>query len=552
MALIILYLALDLSLSATAYNPEPRTKWEHSKINLIRFHEPDVFNYSVLLLSENENVLYVGARDAIFAVNSLNIAEKQHEVYWKSSEDQKSVCYIKGRNQETECFNYIRILQPLNETFLYVCGSNAFQPICDYLDLTLFELAGRDEDGQGRCPFDPMESYTSVMVDGELYSGTSIDSMKSQYTIFRKSKQNSLRTEPSKLWLNEPHFVAADVIRARQNSPNGDDDKVYFFFTEISLEFNYFGEVMVPRVARVCKGDQGGLWILQNKWTTFLKASLFCHIPGEKPIFNIVNDVFILKSPDLEDPLIYGVFTSEQSKTSVSAVCAYSVSSVEEVFAKGRFMKSSITELKEIKSEVYNGAIPEPRPGMCINNNGTEMDYTSSLNLPQDNLQFAKEHHLMYNQVIPIGKKPQLVKQDVIYTQIAVDSVKALDSNTYHVMFICTDEGILHKAIRSEHGMHIIEEIKLFPVSEPIQTLLLSSKENKRYIYAGSSSGVVQAPVAFCEKYPTCRDCVLARDPYCAWNPQELMCVNILQERRTEWALIQSMNGNASFCEDIE
>lgn len=27
----------------------------------------------------------------------------------------------------------MRVLQQLNDTFLYVCGTNAFQPTCDYL-----------------------------------------------------------------------------------------------------------------------------------------------------------------------------------------------------------------------------------------------------------------------------------------------------------------------------------------------------------------------------------------------------------------------------------
>lgn len=37
-------------------------------------------NYSTLLLSEDKDVLYVGAREVIFALNAVNVAEKQHEV----------------------------------------------------------------------------------------------------------------------------------------------------------------------------------------------------------------------------------------------------------------------------------------------------------------------------------------------------------------------------------------------------------------------------------------------------------------------------------------
>jgi hypothetical protein len=46
----------------------------------VQFNESGIFNYSALLLSEDKDTLYVGAREAIFALNALNISEKQHEV----------------------------------------------------------------------------------------------------------------------------------------------------------------------------------------------------------------------------------------------------------------------------------------------------------------------------------------------------------------------------------------------------------------------------------------------------------------------------------------
>lgn len=53
--------------------------------------------------------------------------------------------------------------------------------------------------------------------------------------------------------------------------------------------------------------------------------------------------------------------------------------------------------------------------------------------------------------------------------------------------------------------------------------------QGRRFIYAGSNSGVVQAPVAFCGKHSTCEDCVLARDPHCAWSPATAACVALHQ-----------------------
>lgn len=37
-------------------------------------------------------------------------------------------------------------------------------------------------------------------------------------------------------------------------------------------------------------------------------------------------------------------------------------------------------------------------------------------------------------------------------------------------------------------------------------------------LYAASHAGVVQVPVANCSLYRSCGDCLLARDPYCAWS----------------------------------
>ncbi|XP_053323707.1 semaphorin-4D isoform X1 [Spea bombifrons] len=550
MAALSLCIVLCVLLVAAAFGPVPRIKWEHKDVHLTHFHMDGIFNYSTLLLSEDEDVLYIGAREVVFAVNSLRIAEKMQEVYWKVTEEKSNECARKGKSRQTECLNYIRVLQPSSDKALYVCGTNAFQPTCDLLELSSFQFMGKNEDGKGRCPFDPAQSYTSVMVDGELYSATSYTFLGSEPIIFKHSQQSQLRTEYAVPWLNEPSFVYADVIRAPQNNPDGEDDKVYFFFTEVSVEFDFLSKLLIPRIARVCKGDQGGLRTLQKKWTTFLKAKLICHSPENNFIFNVINDVFILKSPNLREQVIYGVFTSHLNNVGLSAVCAYNVSTVEDVFAKGKYMQSATVEQSHTKWVRFNGEVPKPRPGACINNEARAMNYTSSLNLPDKTLQFVKDHPLIDDSVTPMGNKPKLVLQNVVLTQIVVDRVTALDGSIYDVMFLSTDNGMLHKAVNQDSEMRIIEEIVLFPNHEPVQTLLLSSKQDKHYIYAGSNVGVVQSPVAFCEKFTTCAECVLTRDPYCAWHPLKSSCVNILQENNTDRVLIQMLNGDISQCPD--
>ncbi|XP_043569842.1 semaphorin-4D-like isoform X1 [Chiloscyllium plagiosum] len=545
---VILYLVLHLS-AAWSDPVIPRMCWQYGEVPLITFSARGVSNYSTLLLSEDRGVLYVGAQEAIFAVNMSDISIKIHEVFWKVPQIKQRECAAKGKSEVTECLNYIRILHEFSNEKLYVCGTYAFQPTCDYLSIGNFILQGRNEEGKGKCPFDPAQRYTSVMVDGELYSGTVFNFLGSETVILR----SHLRTEYAIPWLNEPSFVYSDVIRASENSLDGGDDKIYFFFTEVSVEYEFNSKLLVPRIARVCKGDNGGSRILQKRWTSFLKAKLICNLPESNFVFNVIQDVFILKTPNWKETVFYGVFTSQWSNLEVSAVCAFNMSNVEDVFSKGKYMQSATFEQSHVKWVRYNGQVPKPRPGSCINNEARALNINSSLMLPDKTLQFVKDHPLLADPVNPIGNRPKLVKKNANYMQIVVDRVRALDNDLYDVMFVGTDKGLLHKAINYGNEMHIIEEVQIFPDSEPVQTLLLS-KEDKKYLYAGSHSGVVQAPVAFCEKYKTCTDCILARDPYCAWNTGNKSCDWITNNHTNKSSLIQSLNGFAIPCraEDVE
>ncbi|XP_078070502.1 semaphorin-4D-like isoform X1 [Mustelus asterias] len=547
---VILYTILQLLQAAWSDPVIPRVVWKYGEISLVKFSEIGVSNYSTLLLNEDRGVLYVGAQEAIFAVKMSDISNKTSEVYWKVTDEKQKQCAAKGKSQETECLNYIRILHEFNNESLYVCGTYAFQPTCDYLSVKDFTLQGRQEEGKGKCPFDPAQRYTSVMVDGELYSGTVYNFLGSETVILR----SHLRTEYAIPWLNEPSFVYSDVIRESENSlDGGDDDKVYFFFTEVSVEYEFNSKLLVPRVARVCKGDHGGSRILQKRWTSFLKAKLICTLPESNFVFNVIQDVFILKTPNWKETVFYGVFTSQWSNLEVSAVCAFNMSNVEDVFSKGKYMQSATFEHSHVKWVRYNGQVPTPRPGSCINNEARALNVNSSLMLPDKTLQFVKDHPLMADPVKPIGNRPKLVKKNANYIQIVVDRVRALDKNLYDIMFVGTDKGLLHKAINYDNEMHIIEELQIFPDSEPVLTLLLS-KGDKKQLYAGSHSNVVQAPVAFCEKYRTCTDCILARDPYCAWNPQNKICIWITEDDIDESNLMQNLNGTAAVCrtEDVE
>ncbi|KAM4876407.1 semaphorin-4D-like [Thomomys bottae] len=274
-------------------------------------------------------------------------------------------------------------------------------------------------------------------IDGELYAGTTYNFLGSEFIISRTYFHTHLRTESDIPWLHEPNFVHAEVIRKSPSGVKGDENKVYFFFTELSVEYDFFFQLKIPRIARVCVDDQGGQKILQNKWTSFLKAKLLCFHSDLGLFFNVLQDAFILRPPADKEPVIYALFTSQLNSVGLSAICTYSLSTVEAVFSHGNYMQNARVDFYP-KWLIYHGKVPKPRPGMCINSQTRAANYNSSLHLPDRTLLFVREHPLVGDSVTPIGNRPTLVKKDVSYTQIVVDRTQALDGTFYDVMFIGT------------------------------------------------------------------------------------------------------------------
>lgn len=56
----------------------------------------------------------------------------------------------------------------------------------------------------------------------------------------------------------DPAFVASAYIPESLGSSQGDDDKIYFFFSETGQEFEFFENTIVSRIARICKVRGGG------------------------------------------------------------------------------------------------------------------------------------------------------------------------------------------------------------------------------------------------------------------------------------------------------
>lgn len=86
-----------------------------------------------------------------------------------------------------------------------------------------------------------------------------------------------------------------------------------------------YSQVVVSRVARVCKRDQGGSQrVLEKQWTSFLKARLNCSVPGDSHFyFNLLHSTSPIIRMHGRD-IILGVFSTPANRYNTSVqMCTY-------------------------------------------------------------------------------------------------------------------------------------------------------------------------------------------------------------------------------------
>ncbi|XP_033943301.1 sema domain, immunoglobulin domain (Ig), short basic domain, secreted, (semaphorin) 3H isoform X1 [Pseudochaenichthys georgianus] len=480
-----------------------------------------------LLPDEDRKRLYVAMKDNLLSTSLDDITQNPRKLYWPASPDRVQECLMAGKDPELECANFLRVLQPFNQTHLYVCGTGAFNPRCAFIATSIFQQAehqtlsySQTECGKGKCPYDPFQKTASAVVDGELYAGITSDFMSRDSAFFRSlGNRHVIRTEQyDSTWLQDAQFVRVVPL---SETDNPEDDKVYVFFTERAQEADgAAGKVLYSRVARVCKNDIGGQRSLVNKWSTFQKARMVCSVPGPDGLqthFDQLQDIFILQAKDKNNPLIYGLFTTSSDILNGSAVCVYRMEDVVRAF-KGNFLHK---EGPQYKWAEFTGKVPYPRPGTCPSS--TYGSYSSTREYPDDVIFFSRTHPLLQENVLPLGERPLLVRVGVHYkfSKLLVDRVEAVDG-TYDVLFIGTDSGLVLKAIHlpREHGQGqevTLEQMQVFQHKSPVTAMTLSKK--KQWLFVGSREGVSQLALYQCELYgQACAECCLARDPYCTWD----------------------------------
>uniref|UniRef100_A0A8C6T4V1 Sema domain, immunoglobulin domain (Ig), short basic domain, secreted, (semaphorin) 3bl n=1 Tax=Neogobius melanostomus TaxID=47308 RepID=A0A8C6T4V1_9GOBI len=458
---------------------------------------------SSVFLDEYRDRLFIGGKDVLYSLQLRPTGHVSKEIHWPPLPGNREHCVSIGKDPQTECANFVRLVQPYNRTHLLACGTGAFHPMCAFV-----YVGHRGE----ICFFTLM----SLLLGGELYTGLTADFLGSDHVILRTMGGHStMRTETDQKLLHDPRFVAAHLI---PDSDDKDDNKVYFFFTEKVTEAGDREGAIHTRVGRVCANDVGGQRVLVNKWSTFIKTRLVCSVPGPHGIdthFNQLDDMTKHITGFLLCSLRSNVFQG-------FAVCVYRMSDIREAF-NGPFAHK---EGPDHQWGAYEGRVPYPRPGVCPSKitNQPGREFGSTKDFPDSVLHFARSHPLMWRPVYPALRKPILVKANVPYRlqQIVVDRVEAEDGQ-YDVMFIGTDVGTVLKVIALHTGNSLetevitLEELQVFKVPTPIISMDISVK--RQAVFVGSAVGVGQVKLHRCETYgKACAECCLARDPYCAWD----------------------------------
>ncbi|NXS73986.1 SEM3D protein, partial [Pandion haliaetus] len=505
----------------------------------------DGLDFQALLVDEDRAWLMVGAKNHIFLLHLDQPSREPEKIFWPASREQVEHCQLAGKNVETECANFIRLLQPFNRSHVFACGTGSYQPVCAFIQLgargkgpgapPMRLVTHSLESGRGRCPYSPHEPFTGLLVDGELYSGTSSDFMGSSAAFFRTwvhgAEQSYIRTEQNQdHWLHEPAFVGAYAI---PDTYNPHDDKVYIFFRETAMEAGQWERRHIhARVARVCKvshqrpacrgrvSHHVAFYLHWSKEHSKQGPTAGC----EGVTAHLAQSRGLGGHPASRAPPRSGVFSG-------SAVCVYSMAAVRAAFS-GPFAHKEGFDYRWVE---YKGRVPYPRPGTCPSETYDPL-LQSTKDFPDEVISFMRTHQLMWEPVYPQGRQPVLVRVNVPYRlrRLLVHRLE-MESRHYDVLFLGTDEGKVLKvglAGGVSHSTEVIslEEISVTKVPSPILDMKVSPKRQE--LFVSSTHGLLQLSLYRCELYgKTCTDCCLARDPYCTWD-SKTCAPHLLTEKR--------------------
>ncbi|MFH4974288.1 hypothetical protein AB6A40_000997 [Gnathostoma spinigerum] len=495
---------------------------------VLRFGNTNTSDFFKLLDLSGDHLL-IGARDVVYNI-SISSFTRAHSIKWPSKESVMNECQMKGKPNKM-CHNFVRILTRDAGSNVLVCGTNSYQPLCRQYKNDKFGEYHQimEYSGLGIAPYDPTYNSTFLRDGDLLYAGTVSDFSGVDPLIHRRNVSKSvdlgIRTQRNEITLlNDPQFVGSFK----------DDQYAYIWFREKAVEAELSNPTVYSRVARLCRSDVGGPRQYSNEWTSFLKARLNCSIPGDYPFY--FDQIEAISAPvegkyggqNFSTQLVYGVFQSPLAGVVSSAICAFEMNHISNVFAHSTYHIQS----NQRWSPPHDDDIPTHRPGSCAKD---------SRLLSEETVAFARSNPLLHDAVQNFFATPLNIHSGGdLFTQIVLDpQVQALDSRTYDVLFIGTNTGKVFKYVntigsgaQSVTPAHLVYAMEIS--KEPIRNMMLYDGQavNKvndivrnKYLIVVTDRIVYRVPLTQCSRFSTCSECIALRDPQCAWDSVAKRCV---------------------------
>ncbi|XP_072257696.1 plexin-B2 [Pyxicephalus adspersus] len=285
-----------------------------------------------------------------------------------------------------------------------------------------------------------------------------------------------------------------------------DTEHVYFISSRLDTTLHKNRTL----ITRLCKSDYN--------YFSYVEMDLGCKDQNNIP-FNICTSAFlaspgqeladILSLSSVQDKVLFGVFSTFINGREKSAVCLFSLKSINQKFEQNR--EECYTGLSESTNQDGESIFSKPFGDKigCVkqsSNTGESQKYPCG------------SEHLPY----PLQSRNGVTADVVLvrdmnpFTSIAV-SVE----NEHTIAFLGTAEGKLVKAYIGEHSNEY--RTVPFPTTSSVKNGMVFDAA-KEHLYVMTRKKVHRVPVQDCQRYSDCNECIQAGDPYCGWCVIEGKC----------------------------
>ncbi|XP_063715380.1 uncharacterized protein LOC134842816 isoform X4 [Symsagittifera roscoffensis] len=348
-------------------------------------------------------------------------------------------------------------------------------------------------------------------------------------------------------------------------------------------EIEEFKDTLFSRVAKVCDADKGrGVRYFSHRyWTSYAKARLICSSQpqgsGNSPgtagtapefLFNEIQGTHVFQMSGNEssedwrgEGLMVGIFDTPYTEMRTSAICIYDFGSIMSAFGGEQY---GVQEPYSAPSQRNSDVIKDYSLDRCTNRSE---DIDGGL------VAFLQQHPLMQSPVRPLtpqplfrthpphrltsitGEQVQISSQTGpnqkstgkeetndkrrIRRESGTEGQKDSAKSKHFLIYAGTSDGrviklALNVTQSSEESQKRVERVwvgewQVFAQSNPVSQVKLDPSSGQLLVTSSSQALLMPKSTCLTEQLPiglpTCRACLMTRDPHCFWNVKSASCI---------------------------